>query len=172
MSGRADVVCGSPRVDGRDPEHGSGVGPASTWPLTSSLVLGALDTAPSCARLHAGAVLREWGLAELADTAELVVSELVTNAVQASTGPRDRPQLGLPVVRVRLMSDRKLVMIEVWDTSTDTPILRQPESGEEAGRGLMLVEALCQRWGWKPAPDSGCKVVWAELQLPRVLCLF
>src|SRR5437016_930808 len=95
MNGRVGAVKGSSRVDGHGPEHGSGVGPASTtrphvksataWPRTSSLVLGALPTAPSCARLHAGAVLHEWGLSDLSEMAELVVSELITNAVQAST---------------------------------------------------------------------------------------
>jgi hypothetical protein len=48
----------------------------TTWPRTSSLALGALPTAPSCARLHAEAVLHEWGLVALAETAALVVSEL------------------------------------------------------------------------------------------------
>ncbi len=83
MSGRVGGVTGSSRVDGYGPEHGSGVGPAPSgrptatttpaWPRTSSLVLGALPTAPSCARLHTGAILHEWGLAALAETADLVV---------------------------------------------------------------------------------------------------
>jgi hypothetical protein len=50
------------------------------WPLHSRLEFGALDTAPACARKHARLVLSEWGLAPLADTTELLVSELVTNA--------------------------------------------------------------------------------------------
>lgn len=63
MNGRADVVCGSSRVDGVDPEHGSGVGPAPACtpsldpcPLASSLALAALDTAPSCAAGGASAL--------------------------------------------------------------------------------------------------------------------
>jgi anti-sigma regulatory factor (Ser/Thr protein kinase) len=172
MSGRADVVYGSPRVDGRDPEHGSGVGPASTrgprvtttaWPSTSSLVLGALPTAPSCARLHAGAVLHEWGLANLAETVELVVSELMTNAIQAATEPAARAHIGLPVVYLRLLADRTRVVIEVWDSNPQTPTPKQAEPDEESGRGLMLVEALCERWSWEVVPGWDGKVVWAEL---------
>ena len=82
MNGRADAVCGSSRVDGLAREHSSGVGPApnyrqihsaatTAWSRTSSLVLAALPTAPSCARLHAAAVLHEWGLGVLTETVEL-----------------------------------------------------------------------------------------------------
>ena len=57
------------------------------WPLRSSLELGALPTAASCACLHAKHVLWEWGLSSLVDSAELLVSELVTNAVNATGQP-------------------------------------------------------------------------------------
>jgi anti-sigma regulatory factor (Ser/Thr protein kinase) len=174
MSGRAGVVCGSPRVDGLTCEHGSGVGPASTkepkvttttaWRLTSSLALGALPTAPSCARLHASAVLHDWGLAALSETAELVVSELVTNAVQASAEPVASSHLGLPVVQLRLLTDQHSVVIEVWDESPQAPTPKQTAPDEEHGRGLMLVEALCERWGSEIVPGWLGKVVWAELR--------
>ena len=176
MSGRADVVCGSLQV-ACGPEHGSGVGPASqkelktttSWPLSSSLALGALLTAPSCARLHASAVLHEWGLSDVAETTELVVSELVTNAVQAATMPGgpmyDQTGAGLPVVHLRLLSDRVRVVIEVWDRNPQVPVAKQDEPAEERGRGLLLVEALCERWGWKVPPGWAGKVVWAELTM-------
>jgi len=135
----------------------------TTWPRTSSLALGALPTAPSCARLHAGAVLREWGLADVAETAELVVSELVTNAVQASIGPA-LPRIGIPVVHLRLLADRRRVVVEVWDGNPQPPVGKQVAPDEEHGRGLMLVEALCERWGSEAVPGRGGKVVWAELQ--------
>src|ERR1700751_6216404 len=67
-------------------------GMAASWPLSTSLPLGALPGATPCARLHARAVLTEWGLADLAEAAELIVSELVTNAVRASTAPDGRPR--------------------------------------------------------------------------------
>src|SRR5690242_1522197 len=77
-------------------EHGSGVGPAPimkgqtvkdrTWPLQSYLAFGALPTAVPCARLHARMIVAEWGLPQLAEIVELIVSELTTNAVRASEG--------------------------------------------------------------------------------------
>lgn len=175
MSGRADVVRGSGLVV-RDPERSSSVGPASTkgpwaattcWPLSSSLALGALPTAPSCARLHASAVLHEWDLVGLAETVELIVSELVTNAVRVTTDLDGRPRYddavsGLPVVHLRLSSDRARVAVEVWDKSTAAPTPKHAEPDQEGGRGLMLVEALCERWGWDAVPGWRGKVVWAE----------
>src|SRR5260221_567669 len=83
-------------------EHGSGAVPAcKAWPLVSALPpLAALPTAPACARGHVRAAAREWGLSDLADTAELVASELVTNAVQASERLRTRADLAIvPVIR-------------------------------------------------------------------------
>lgn len=84
MSRRADVVQGSPQVVG-DPELRSGVGPASTaWPLRSHLALGALPGAVPSARLHTRLVLMEWGLHELTEAVELVVSELVATYLRTS----------------------------------------------------------------------------------------
>lgn len=138
------------------------------WPLTSSLVLGALRSAAGCARLHARNVLCEWGLWIVAETVELVVSELVTNAVLAMTGPDGRPRYedavsGLPVVHVRLSSDHARVLVEVWDRSTQAPTVGPVALDEESGRGLMLVEALCERWGWAVVPGWYGKVVWAAV---------
>jgi len=176
MNGRADVVCRSSTVDGPT-WHSPDVGPASTrgrnvpatttaWPYTSSLKLGALPTAPSCARLHTNAVLHEWGLVHLAETAELVVSELVTNAMQSSLQqamPRRGP-VGLPVVYLRLLADHQGLVIEVFDHTTELPVLTQAALDEDNGRGLMLVDALCERWGCEPVPGWGGKVVWAEVR--------
>lgn len=172
MSGRADAVCGSSRVDALTCEPSSGVGPASTsargaattaWSHTSLLVLGALPTAPSCARLHAGAILHEWGLGDVAETAELVISELVTNAVQASTNLPVPRHLGLPVIHLRLIADQHEIVIEVWDSNPHAPDPKPAAPDEEHGRGLMLVDALCERWGSEAALGRGGKMVWAEL---------
>src|SRR5438045_737349 len=89
MNGMVDVVHGTKP----GPEPGSDVGPAfqgggtvtTSWPLTDTLTLGALPTAVASARAHARALIGEWGMADVAGDAELVVSELVTNAVVAST---------------------------------------------------------------------------------------
>jgi anti-sigma regulatory factor (Ser/Thr protein kinase) len=140
----------------------------TTWPSSSSLPLGALVTATPCARLHTRAVLAEWGLNDLAEAAELIVSELVTNAVRASTGPDGHPRYdlsGLPVVVVRLGTDHTRVLIEVWDVIAGAPITEQAGPDDESGRGLVLVEAVCERWSWQSVPGWPGKVVWAELRV-------
>ena len=81
-----------------------------TWPLRSYLELGALPTAVPCARLHARQLVWEWGLNGLAASTELLVSELVTNAVKATAGHDDQV-----AVRLQLSGDGARVLIEVWD---------------------------------------------------------
>jgi anti-sigma regulatory factor (Ser/Thr protein kinase) len=128
------------------------------WPLRSYLELGALDGAVPSARLHTRLVVCEWGLPMLAEAAELLVSEIVTNAVKAS-----RPLVQPRVVRLWLLSDKERVLILVWDASPHPPVPPGDTTGEirESGRGLMLVEAISDRWSWYSAPGTGGKVVWA-----------
>src|ERR1700680_3594376 len=100
--------------------------PANNWPLRSYLELGALPGAVPCARLHAKLVLWEWGLDRLVETSELLVSEIVTNAVRASAGPADGQGVqqrvsGLPSVWLWLATDRRNVLIQVWDSNDETP---------------------------------------------------
>jgi anti-sigma regulatory factor (Ser/Thr protein kinase) len=142
-------------------------GMSDSWPLSTSLPLGALPGATPCARLHTRAVLAEWGLDDLAEAAELIVSELVTNAVRASTGPDDRPRYDgsvMPVVVLRVASDRIRLLVEVWDSIPGAPATEHPGPDDENGRGLMLVEAMCERWNWQTVSGWPGKVVWAELQ--------
>jgi anti-sigma regulatory factor (Ser/Thr protein kinase) len=134
---------------------------ASEWPLHSFLELGALDGAVPSARLHTRHVLREWGLAAL-DDGELVVSELVTNGVQASRA------MTHAAIRLWLASDRVQVVICVWDASPEPPVRVDAAEDAEHGRGLLLVEAVSKQWGWFPAEPGGPwanghrgKVVWA-----------
>ena len=140
--------------------------PADPWPLQSHLEPGALPTAVPCARLHARQMLWEWGLDGLSETAELLVSELVTNAVKVTAG-QDLP---LPV-RLRLSSDKDRLLIEVWDADPRPPVLPgleddgTPAPAEEGGRGLFLVATLSQRWNWYAPREWGGKVVWSELEL-------
>jgi anti-sigma regulatory factor (Ser/Thr protein kinase) len=111
-------------------------------------------------------VLHEWGLVGLAEAAELIVSELVTNAVRASTAPDGRPRYdatGMPVVVLRLASDRFKLLVEVWDVIPGAPAAAHPGPDDESGRGLMLVAAQCDRWSWQRVPGWPGKVVWAEL---------
>lgn len=140
------------------------------WPLRSYLELGALRGAVPCARLHARQVLWEWGLQELAETVELVVSEIVTNALQASEGLtssryRGSWRPGRPPVRLWVLSDRTGVLVQVWDGNDRMPERQEVELESEHGRGLMIIEALCERWGvYQPEGASG-KVVWGELPI-------
>jgi anti-sigma regulatory factor (Ser/Thr protein kinase) len=130
--------------------------PSPAWPLQTRLPLAALPTAPSVARGHVRAVAREWGLADLADIAELLVSELVTNAVQASARLRT---VGSPVVHLWVTSDRVSMVIHVWDASGEMPVRRDAdEEDEDGGRGLLLVETLGKDWGAYRKAEG--KVVW------------
>ncbi|MFC9079094.1 SpoIIE family protein phosphatase [Streptomyces sp. NPDC057062] len=97
--------------------------------------------------------LTEWGLEELLFTTELVLSELVTNAIRYGSSP----------VRVRMLRDRALVC-EVFDASSTSPHLRYAAMTDEGGRGLFLVAQLAERWGTRYTPTG--KVIWAEQPLP------
>jgi anti-sigma regulatory factor (Ser/Thr protein kinase) len=136
------------------PHPGQGI--AGEWPLRTFLELGALPGAVPCARLHARQVVWEWGLAGLGDDVEILVSELVTNAVAAS---RSLDQV-LPV-RVWLLSDKARVLVVVWDASPRPPARVEADDDAESGRGLLLVEAISERWGWYPAQETGGKATWA-----------
>jgi anti-sigma regulatory factor (Ser/Thr protein kinase) len=137
------------------------------WPLSAHLPLGALPTAVPCARAYIRVILDEWGLAFMADSAELIVSELVTNSVKASADEHGRPRYsddGLPVVHLRLACDRTCVLVEVWDSVPAPPAARRARPDEENGRGLALIQALSDRWGWTTVPGWPGKAVWAELR--------
>jgi len=126
------------------------------WPLQDFLELGALVSAASCARLHARHVLWEWGLGSLCESAELLISELVTNAVKASRAMTQ----GSPV-RLWLVSDSAQILILVWDSSPVPPVRMNTSDEAESGRGLMLVEAISEQWGWYHHMNNDGKFVWA-----------
>ncbi|MBE4739097.1 SpoIIE family protein phosphatase [Streptomyces caniscabiei] len=96
--------------------------------------------------------LADWGLDEAAFAAELVLSELITNAIRHGAGP----------IRVRLLRDRSLIC-EVADTSSTAPHLRRAATTDEGGRGLFLVAQLSQSWGTRYTTEG--KVIWAECGL-------
>jgi hypothetical protein len=125
------------------------------WPLQSFLELGPFPGAVPCARLHARQMLWEWGVDASGESTELVVSELVTNAVQASRA------IGA-AVRMWLVCDWDDVVVFVWDASSQPPVLADPGEDAENGRGLLLVEAVSERWGHFGYDGAG-KVVWAVI---------
>jgi anti-sigma regulatory factor (Ser/Thr protein kinase) len=142
-------------------EHRSGAGTASqSWPVRSHLPFAALPSAVSCARLHVRAMCLEWGLHELAETAELLVSEIVTNAVRACERLRIRADLGfVPVVGLWLAFDGESLVLSVWDASDAMPVRQEAGPGDDGGRGLMIIDALSADWGCYR--EAGGKVVWA-----------
>ncbi|MGV9351490.1 SpoIIE family protein phosphatase [Streptomyces spiralis] len=113
-------------------------------------------TAVAQARTDALAQLHAWGLQEAAFVTELVVSELVTNAIR----------YGRPPIRLRLIHNRSLIC-EVYDTSSTAPHLRRARMFDEGGRGLLLVAQLTQRWGTRYARYG--KTIWAEQDPPGSL---
>jgi anti-sigma regulatory factor (Ser/Thr protein kinase) len=127
------------------------------WPLRSHLELGALSGAVPCARLHTRQLLWEWGLhAALGDRAELLVSEIVTNAVQIT-----QADVHSAPVRLWLLADQARLLILVWDASPLPPVRMRSSGDAETGRGLLLVETISARWGWHFLPNKDGKVVWA-----------
>lgn len=143
------------------PSHYRGTRMPHEWPLSTSLELGALPGAVPCARLHAKQVLWEWGFDELSDNVELLVSELVTNAVRAS-----REFMLTPVVRLWLLSDNARVLILVWDANPRPPVRIDASGDAECGRGLLLVETMSKKWGSYPVWNPAGKVVWALVGTP------
>ncbi|MEU8195166.1 ATP-binding protein [Microbispora amethystogenes] len=137
-------------------------------------VFGSVATAPRRARAFVRCQLRGWQLGHLADTAELVVSELVTNAVRATDAVVSPPvassmfpvALRTVALRVREAPGPRSVFIEVWDGSDREPVPGGDAGDEpgESGRGLVLVGSLARRWGHYTAPDRG-KIVWCELAI-------
>ncbi len=133
---------------------------ADEWPLRDYLELGALPGAVPSARLHTRQLLWEWGVFELGETVELVVSELMTNAVSASRTMRE-----ISPVRLWLLSDNKRVMVMVWDANPEPPVRIESSADAESGRGLLLVEAMSKQWNWHVPMGMGGKVVWAQCEM-------
>ncbi|MFE5680894.1 SpoIIE family protein phosphatase [Streptomyces erythrochromogenes] len=111
------------------------------------------ETAPGRARRFARRALTRWGLEELSDSLELLVSEVVTNAVRYAERP----------VTLRLLRT-DVLRCEVGDDSPQLPRQRRARDTDEGGRGLFLVNRLARRWG--ATRLSSGKVVWFELPLP------
>lgn len=172
LSARLDCGAGRPRVVRM---------PADWWDSPSAVgcPLGRGPQSARAARRLTRSTLREWGLASLAEDAETIVGEFVANAVTHAAvpgvggvggvvgaaacggGPADRKptaeNLGL-----RLLRRTGEVICAVLDPSDVAPVLKTPSGAEEAGRGLQMVDALSDVWGWSPVTGRG-KAVWAIL---------
>jgi serine phosphatase RsbU (regulator of sigma subunit)/anti-sigma regulatory factor (Ser/Thr protein kinase) len=122
-----------------------------------SIVTRTLDPEPRSARTARGSVreaLAQWGYPELAETACLLVTEILTNAIRHARCP----------IKVTLCRAADELIVEVTDDSPQFPQRRLPDDDDEDGRGLVLVEALAVSWGARPAVPG--KTVWFTLGLP------
>ncbi|MCM2392135.1 ATP-binding protein [Streptomyces albipurpureus] len=114
----------------------------------------------SRARALLRAQLRQWRIEdEVIATAELLLSELVTNAVNhAKTAPSGE-------IGVRITRRQGLLRLEVTDSGSRPPERRSAAVDDQGGRGLMLVSALGTSWGYRPRRDGAGKTVWVELKI-------
>ncbi|MGW4975999.1 SpoIIE family protein phosphatase [Streptomyces mirabilis] len=127
--------------------HGLAPSQVATWDIPADPAL----VAPI--RKQVVDQLDAWELNAATFTVELVVSELVTNAIR----------YGEPPIRLRLIHDAETLICEVSDSSHTAPHLRRAKAYDEGGRGLLLVAQLTQRWGSRHTADG--KTIWAELTL-------
>lgn|SRR5579875_763762 len=158
----------------------------SAWWDTPAVIARTLSTQPGAARLarrFTRDTLSSWDLDALADEAEIIVSELVANAIMhgmrqspgrrppgpvtGRAGARGSGRNGAPLRALRVCLVRRAgeVMLAVIDPSDEAPAPRQPDREGEGGRGLQIVHALSDVWGWSPM-DSHGKAVWAVLRCP------
>jgi anti-sigma regulatory factor (Ser/Thr protein kinase) len=167
---------------------------ASSHQLAATCALTARPESARVARDFTRMTLRAWRMTRLSDVAELVVSELVTNALRhgllsAQWMPGEHP------IRLRLLRQDRYLMCMVTDPDTAGPVRIDAHSGAESGRGLQVVESCSARWGWQPldawaldgpgadggvrmagggpgrgegGPGRGGKIVWALLQAPEL----
>ena len=131
--------------------------------------LAALPSAASAGRRFIRTVLQIQSVSEFEDAALLCTSELVTNAINAEMADElvdgaQVPLCGIVVLCAEITEHH--LRIEVWDTSAELPAPRRAGEDEEHGRGLTLVSAACDRWGWELLAGSHargpCKVTWCE----------
>ena len=172
MTGRA--MPGSNRV-----RTDIGPAPGSAWqparpglprPLAAGwFTLVTLPTSPFWARRYTRTFLDSCrGIGEgIAETAELLVSELVTNAVRFANGPgrapRDPGRADASVISLSLRHFSRSLLIEVFDTDRNPPVLSGRDEHAEGGRGLELVNALSKEWSYFFPPGGG-KVVYCFLE--------
>jgi anti-sigma regulatory factor (Ser/Thr protein kinase) len=112
-------------------------------------------SSPAAARRFVRELLVSWGLPDLTETVELLVSEVVTNVVRHA-----RTDGSIVVTR-----SPSGVRVEVSDSAGGEPTPLSPEPRQPSGRGLAIVDAMATRWGVATAPDGSGKAVWFEVDL-------
>jgi histidine kinase-like protein len=132
----------------------------------AALPLPALPSSAAASRRHVQRLLAGWQLASCLDTALLLASELIANAVTATQA---MAQTGFPAawapIELSLRRTGTSLIIEVRDPNPAPPVVQQAGPLAENGRGLIIVDVLSSRWGHYAA-ERGGKVVWCEIALP------
>lgn len=132
--------------------------------------VGTEPESPRAARDFTRETLQGWDMSAAFQDTAMVVSELVTNAffhgVRGERGDADGARGAAGLVELTLWHRASHLVCAVTDPSTDPPVLRSPDPGAEAGRGLQVVQALTATWGWAMLGFHR-KVVWAALRVPR-----
>jgi serine/threonine-protein kinase RsbW len=126
-------------------------------PQLIKFVLPSIPESVRMARFHVRAALSFHDLAEFADAAETITSELVTNAIQHACSDATET-VGVTLART---SNPEAVTVVVSDSSPEGPDMRETSADSERGRGLQIVAALSAHWGWHP--EDGGKAVFAVL---------
>jgi PAS domain S-box-containing protein len=141
----------------------------------STITVSATAESVAPMRRHVACVLESWGLGHRIELAELLASEVVTNAVRHAVVPEEDDalpsttvaspvrlvELTAPRITLSMRRGRQALWVEVADSDVRLPRLRLAGADDEGGRGLYLVDALADRWGTRPLDDG--KVVWFEL---------
>jgi anti-sigma regulatory factor (Ser/Thr protein kinase) len=157
----------SQQVMASAPDHGSAAeAVVATLSHGSSrhVRMAALPSAVPWARRVLRHMLREWRLEGMSDPAQLLVSELVTNAVEASVSPAGQDREGWPMIGLTLQLTDRVLHVEVSDTSSELPAMQEADLTGERGRGLVLVDFLADSWGHRTT--DGGKVVWCAVAIP------
>jgi hypothetical protein len=138
--------------------------PADWWdsPVAVGCALNRGTQSARTARRLTRNTLRDWGLAFLSDDAEAIVGEFVANAVTHAALAASSRKATAENLCLRVLRRSGEVIFAVLDPSDAAPVLKAPASVEEAGRGLQMVDALSDVWGWSPVAGRG-KAVWAVL---------
>jgi hypothetical protein len=117
------------------------------------------------ARRFTWSTLSSWELSPLVDSAALIVSELLSNALRHGLGSSQDAFVHSSRVWLGILRRRQTVLFAVCDYSTDVPVLRSPDCFAQSGRGLHIVDCLSEAWGWTD-PGIGGKAVWAAVSSP------
>jgi two-component sensor histidine kinase len=109
-------------------------------------------------------MLQEWQLESMAEPAARLVSELVTNAVEASADCTGRGHRTLPMIGLAIRLSATSLVLEVWDASPLGPVPQEADIAADRRRGLLQVDALADSWGQRAA--DGGEIVWCEVAVP------